>query len=284
MIKNKKGVTVIICSLNSEKNLLESLESISNQSLKPIQIIIADGGSTDGTMEIASKFTEFFINSEPGFYNQVTKAIPLIQYGIVWTAEIDHTYPKEFLENLLKEHIKLDSDGTQGFLECLIKENYFERAFAYTYEKNQKSGKTDFISGPAIWNTDIYKEIYSELSKIKSPEKLLFSIDTFKAEVIRKYNYNCNRVDIVAHQFLDLDFNSVIKKYFQYGEGDYFYYRNLKEEWTFSRKVMSLSHVFRNHFLKLSLQALIDLKIQYIFFIIIITFYRYLGFFSKFFK
>ena len=89
---------------------------------------------------------------------------------------------------------------------------------------------------------------------------------------------------IVASQYQNLDFKTITTKYFKYGEGDYFYYKNMKAKWTFTRKLMSLTHVFRNHFLKLSIEAVLDFKIQYIPFFIITSFYRQLGFFCKYIK
>lgn len=280
----KEGITVIICTLNSEKDLLKTLESLTAQTLKPSQLIIADGGSTDQTEKIAREYTPFFLSSQPGFFNQVTNALPYILYETLFGAECDHIYPNYFLKSIYVEHKTLNSVGTQGALRCLLKHNYYEKAFSYVYEKNQKFGKVNFISGPAIWDTKTYSNIYSELSKLQSPELLLFSIDTFISEIIKKNDFNCYNVPVYANQYQELNFKIITAKYFKYGEGDYFYYKSMREEWTFSRKLMSLSHVFRNHFLKLSLQALVDFKIQYIPFFILTSFYRQLGFYSKYFK
>ena len=265
----KKGVTVIICTLNSENDLLGTLETLMSQTLKPSQIIIADGGSTDQTEKIARKYTQFFLSSNSGFFNQVYNAIPFILYETHWAVECDHRYPKYFLENLYKEHKALNSVGTQGALICLKKDNYFEKAFAYAYKKNQRFGKVNFISGPALWDTKTYKHIFSELSKGQSPESLLFSIDTFMSEVIKKYNLNCFKVKVYANQFQELNFKIISTKYFKYGEGYFFYYKSFREKWTLSRKLMSLTHVFRNHFLKLSFHALKDFKFHFIPFFII---------------
>lgn len=280
----KEGITLIICTLNSEKDLLKTLESLTTQTLKPSQIIVADGGSKDQTEKIAKEYASFFLRSEPGFFNQVTNTFSYILHETIFIAECDHIYPSYFLEDLYKEHIALNSVATQGALAVLIKDNYYEKAFSYCYEKKQKFGKVDFISGPAIWKTKAYMYIYNELSKIESPEQLLFSIDTFTSELIKNNNYNCHKVKIYAHQNQKLNYKLITAKYFKYGEGDYFFYKSMKSKWKFKRKLMSLTHVFRNHFLKLSLQALVDFKIHYIPFFMLTSFYRQLGFYSKYFK
>jgi glycosyltransferase involved in cell wall biosynthesis len=53
------ALSVVIPTYNSERTLRECLESIKNQDYpkNKIEIIIADGGSTDRTMEIARKYT-----------------------------------------------------------------------------------------------------------------------------------------------------------------------------------------------------------------------------------
>lgn len=280
----KEGLTVIICTLNSEKDLSKTLESLMTQTLKPSQIIVADGGSTDQTEKIAREYSSVFLSSQPGFFNQVTNSFPFILHKTLFCAECDHIYPNYFLENIYIEHKALNSVGTQGALTCVKKDNYYEKAFSYLYEKNQKFRKVNFISGPAIWDTKTYINIYSELSKMQSPELLLFSIDTFISEVIKKEDLNCYKIDVYAHQYQELNFKIITTKYFKYGEGDYFYYNSMKSKWTFSKKLMSLTHVFRNHFLKLSLLALRDFKIHYIPFFMLTSFYRQWGFYSKYLK
>ena len=49
----------------------------------------------------------------------------------------------------------------------------------------------------------------------------------------------------------------------------------------FYRKLKSLTHVLRKHFLLISLHSIKDLKIHYIPFFMISSFFRYLGFLNK---
>ena len=53
------SISIITPTYNSAKTLASCLDSIKNQDYKgDIEIIIADGGSTDSTLEIAQKYTD----------------------------------------------------------------------------------------------------------------------------------------------------------------------------------------------------------------------------------
>ena len=65
MLRFRKGrgcmdilVSVIIPIYNMEKYLEECLDSVLNQTLKAIEVICIDDGSTDGTKEILNKYKE----------------------------------------------------------------------------------------------------------------------------------------------------------------------------------------------------------------------------------
>ena len=52
----KKLISIIIPTKNEEKYLPQLLESIKKQTVQPYEIIVADAGSTDRTVEIAKKY------------------------------------------------------------------------------------------------------------------------------------------------------------------------------------------------------------------------------------
>ena len=52
-------VSVIIPAYNTEKYIAKCLSSLVNQTLKDIEIIVVDDGSTDGTKSIISQFAVY---------------------------------------------------------------------------------------------------------------------------------------------------------------------------------------------------------------------------------
>ena len=55
--------TLITVTLNSQKTILKTINSINNQTYKEFEYIIIDGGSSDETLEIIKKKFEKKIHS-----------------------------------------------------------------------------------------------------------------------------------------------------------------------------------------------------------------------------
>lgn len=54
----KPKISVIMPSLNVKEYIKECVDSVLNQTLKDIEVIFIDGGSTDGTLEILKEYVE----------------------------------------------------------------------------------------------------------------------------------------------------------------------------------------------------------------------------------
>ena len=61
-------VSVLIPTYNSEKTICRALSSVFAQTLQPIEIIVVDDGSTDGTVSLVERFCSGF---KPGFLKLV---------------------------------------------------------------------------------------------------------------------------------------------------------------------------------------------------------------------
>jgi glycosyltransferase involved in cell wall biosynthesis len=80
-LPDKPLISVITVVFMGEKHLEETIQSVINQTYDNVEYIIIDGGSTDGTLDIISKYDEqidYWV-SEPdnGIYDAMNKAIKL---------------------------------------------------------------------------------------------------------------------------------------------------------------------------------------------------------------
>ncbi len=93
-IKKNPFVSIIIATLNSEKYLEETLQSLNDQSYKNFEVIVIDGKSSDGTLEIIKKYkiVNYCISEEDkGIYDAFNKGIKLSEgeyIGIVNSDDI----------------------------------------------------------------------------------------------------------------------------------------------------------------------------------------------------
>lgn len=57
-MENSRLISIIIPVYNREHYLAEAIESVLAQTYRPIEIIVVDDGSTDGTADVARRFSE----------------------------------------------------------------------------------------------------------------------------------------------------------------------------------------------------------------------------------
>ncbi len=78
-LKNKPVITIITVVLNNKKKIDKALKSIFKQSYKNIELIVIDGGSTDGTVNIIKKYQKKFnywiSEKDDGIYDAINKGI-----------------------------------------------------------------------------------------------------------------------------------------------------------------------------------------------------------------
>jgi len=100
--KNLPLVSIITVVLNNKKFLQQSINSVLNQSYKNYELIIIDGKSTDGTVEILKKNNlkiDFWISEkDKGIYNAMNKGIKLSRGSIISILNSDDIFYKHALK------------------------------------------------------------------------------------------------------------------------------------------------------------------------------------------
>lgn len=112
----KPKASIVVPALNEEKFIEGALRSLKNQKNAPAyEIIIADGGSTDRTLEIAEKYADIIVHEPRRTIAAGRRTGALAASGeIMVTANADCYYPPDWLGNLLKPLERRWVVGTLG--------------------------------------------------------------------------------------------------------------------------------------------------------------------------
>lgn len=124
---NYEKISVIIPVKNEEKKIMQCLEAISKQTVKPFEIIVVDGHSKDRTVEIAKNL------SVKIFYEKYPTRASACQIGVenatgdyIAFTDADCIPQKDWLENLVQE-FNSNLAGVGGGIKN-IGENIWEKS------------------------------------------------------------------------------------------------------------------------------------------------------------
>ena len=171
--QNNISVSVIVPVLNTKEYICECLSSLSKQTMKNIEVICVDGGSSDGTLEIIKDYVKRdnrfrLITDTKGSYGaQVNRGVELAKGKYVAIAEPDDYVSEGMYEALYEEAIKTDADIVKADYCRFIGEGeerfYFPKSACKDnwYGKNLrgKDEKDLLENTPANWS-GIYKKSF----------------------------------------------------------------------------------------------------------------------------
>ena len=99
-------VSIITVSFNSSKTIEQTILSVLQQTYSPIEYIIIDGGSTDGTIEIVKKYADriAYWVSEPdkGIYDAMNKGVQASHGELIGIINSDDWYDLDAIEKVVK--------------------------------------------------------------------------------------------------------------------------------------------------------------------------------------
>lgn len=130
-------ISIIIVTLNVEKDLQNCLDSISKQAYPNIEVVIMDGQSTDGTLEIIQRnsgvITTWKSEKDTGIYNAMNKALKLATGKWIYFLGSDDV----LFDDFFKMSNELTEDNTI-YYGSVLKEGkkYYGYADAYRFAKN----------------------------------------------------------------------------------------------------------------------------------------------------
>lgn len=141
-------ISFITTVLNEEKTIGDLLDSLSQQSKKPDEIIIVDGGSTDKTVEIIKKHSlKKKLIIQPGANPSQGRnlAIKNAKYQIMALSDAGCQLDKDWLKRITKPFSNKNVDAVAGFYLATAK-NVFQKCLApFVVTMPDKFNPTTFL-------------------------------------------------------------------------------------------------------------------------------------------
>ena len=121
-------VSIITITYNSESTLIDTIDSVLNQTYKDIEYIIVDGNSTDSTISIIhsykDKISKFVSEKDNGLYDALNKGIALATGDVIGILHSDDFYTNHhIIENIVKTFNQNHADAVYADLFYVDKNN-----------------------------------------------------------------------------------------------------------------------------------------------------------------
>lgn len=211
------NVSIIIPIFNGEKYLKKCLDSICNQTLKNIEIICINDGSTDNTLKILKKYVskdkriKIISTENNGQGSARNKALDIAEGEYIGFVDADDWVEKNTFETLFTKAKSNNYEmlffqminyinNTGKFIEtdlynhkCFEKENLTEENLVFNHENTK-----DFLFEiPVCPVSKLYKKEFLDSNNIRFSEGMLFEDNDFF------YNsyFKCKRAGFCQKQF-----------------------------------------------------------------------------------
>ena len=195
-------LSIITINYNNKQGLIQTIESVVNQTWKNFEYLVVDGGSTDGSKDVITQhindLTYWVSERDKGIYNAMNKGIEMATGDYLLFLNSGDVFKDPSVLEYIYTH--LDSAGiVYGDIECVP--NQGENWIVYTpsrlsfqfFTKNTIPHQSAFIR----------KELFDQYGLYD--EKLKICADwKFFVEVICKHNVSYKYVSgVIASYFLD---------------------------------------------------------------------------------
>ena len=149
-----QNVSVQIITLNEAADISDCLSSVAAQ--KGAETLVIDGGSTDGTCEIAAAYGAIVI-SAPDLGRGAARALGYQSTHLRYVAMVDadDRLPPGWLETLLLELQVGDYAALQGSLRVKDPVNFWEKGWnEYFIESIQPTANSSMVGHPAVYTRE----------------------------------------------------------------------------------------------------------------------------------
>tara|TARA_X000001036_G_scaffold317153_1_gene295555 strand:+ start:929 stop:1972 length:1044 start_codon:yes stop_codon:yes gene_type:complete len=223
-------LSIIIPTYNEVRNIKKAIQSCLNQEridLKQVEIIIADGNSTDGTQEVVKSMMignaiKLIINQFKYMPHGFNKGLTIASGKYIMVMSGHSILEKDYISNAIKNIIKYDAQCVSGSMDT-IQENYVGKIIGIsqstlfgvgnsTFRTNNKKGKYVDTGVFGLYNSKIFLQIGGmDEELIKNQD------DEFNFRLIQSGGKIWFDPSIKSKYFSRSTFMKLFKQYFYYG-------------------------------------------------------------------
>lgn len=148
MTSKVEMVSVVIPTLNEAGNILEAVNTIEKECAYPHEIIVVDGNSTDGTMELVkdTDFCRLVIEPRRGYGVALRTGMKAAKGNIIVMVDGDGTYEFKHINRLIERMLEKDADMVLA---------------TRMFDPGKAMGFTNFVGNKLI--TLVYDFFYSQI-------------------------------------------------------------------------------------------------------------------------
>lgn len=187
MKKSKIPLSIIVITLNEKKNLPVLLSAINKQTVSPEEIIVADGGSTDGTLGVAKRYHCRIIKGGKPPIARNLGARASTQDRLLFLDADTIPYPRTFLKSLYTEVNENHYDCATCDNLPRSKKKIYEGIFMgyNVFQRFNQYTPYPFASGTCIYCT---KKAFNSVGGF--PEDMKYAEDSEFVRRVKKKGYS----------------------------------------------------------------------------------------------
>lgn len=231
------SVTVIVTVLN-DRRVTRTLDCLSEQTLRPMEVIVADGGSTDGTFELAEEYAKKDPTVLPRRYpgtipESRNGALAAARGDIIAFLDVDEVAPKDWLEKLTAPLSDPKVGFTGGPTPALdgtangVAAKYYNAYLNRHYDRVARDNPHAIPMGNSAWRSSVFKSLgplRADFRPREGNEDQEFAIRTLDAGWKGVYVKEA----WVSHDYSDMSMSRMLRKQAAYATGGYLVWRTTK--------------------------------------------------------
>lgn len=228
-------ITVITVVLNGDRHLEQAIQSVLHQGYGNIEYIVIDGGSTDRTLDIITKYKDEidYLVSEPdkGIYDAMNKGINLAHGKLIGLLNADDYYEPDAIESVVNKYKANPSQQILFGNTYMLQEDMNLR---YKHYSHTKYWLGMGICHPAMF---VHKDIYKIIGAFNLHYRISADFDFMVRAILKKVMFvpvNKFLVNYRTGGFSAMNLPStlrenrmIIKKYFNFFSFEHFAYLGL---------------------------------------------------------